>query len=681
VSGLRFATLLSVLCLANPLDAQNPPADAAKAFGDRGIATPQAAQPPPATIAKAFGARESVVGISLSPDGQRVAYVSPGSGQSAVGFVLAIAPGAVPKPFISVDGNPERISHCNWVANERLACQIYYLAADPALGTVPHTRMVAVNADGTNVRELSVRKKFYTRGRQMGGGIIIDLLPGQDSAVLMARNYLPDDHLGSHFGSDRIGLGVDWIDTRDLTVKHVEWPRRWAIDYITDSRGVVRIFEEKVQAAGLDTNVVTYYYRTPDSADWHKLSDFDYNDNSGFAPLAVDPKLNVAYGFQKKDGRIALYSVALDGSLHQELIYAHPDVDVDELVQIGRQRHVVGVAFATDIRRVVYFDPEVEQLLASLHKALPQSPLIHVIDSSTDEKQLLIFASSDSDPGVYYIYDRSTHRLQTFLVARNALEGMRLATVRPITYAADDGTAVPAYLTLPPGREDARGLPAIVLPHGGPSARDEWGFDWLSQFYAARGFAVLQPEFRGSAGYGDAWFQQNGFRSWRIAIADVLAAGRWLAKQGIADPNKLAIVGWSYGGYAALQSAIVDPGVFKAVVAIAPVTDLSALREEHRRWSDYAVVSDFVGEGPHVHEGSPAEHADRIKVPVLLFHGALDHNVSINESRLMADRLRSAGAKVDLVTWNNLDHYVEDSDARAQLLDQSDAFLRKALGL
>jgi dipeptidyl aminopeptidase/acylaminoacyl peptidase len=681
MSGLRLAALLGLLSIAGPLGAQATPPDAAKAFGARGIATPRGGPITAAEVAKAFGARENVVGISLSPDGQRVAYVSPDTGQGATGYVLAVAPGSKANPFISVDGNPERISHCSWVSNERLACQAYHLAADPTLGTVPHTRVLAVNADGSNVRELSLRKGFYTRGRQMGGGLIIDLLPGEDSAVLMARNYLPDDHLGSHFGSDRTGLGVDWIDTRDLRVKHVEWPRRGAIDYITDSHGVVRIFATKVQEVGFDTTVVTYNYRTADSPDWHKLSDFDYSDNSGFAPLAVDPTLNVAYGFQKKDGRLALYSVALDGSLRQQLIYAHPDVDVDELVQIGRQKHVVGVAFATDIRHVVYFDPEVEGLIDSLHKALPQSPLIHVVDSSADEKRLLIFASSDSDPGVYYLYDRPTHRLQTFLVARNALEGMRLASVRPITYPAGDGTAIPAYLTLPPGREDAKGLPAIVLPHGGPSARDEWGFDWLSQFYAARGFAVLQPEFRGSAGYGDAWFQQNGFRSWRIAISDVLDAGRYLVKQGIADPQKLAVVGWSYGGYAALESAIVDPSMFKAVVAVAPVTDLTALREEHRRWSDYAVVSEFVGDGPHVHEGSPAEHADRIKVPVLLFHGALDHNVSVNESRLMAERLRDAGAQVELVTWNNLDHYMEDSDARAQLLDKSDTFLRKALGL
>ena len=294
---------------------------------------------------------------------------------------------------------------------------------------------------------------------------------------------------------------------------------------------------------------------------------------------------------------------------------------------------------------------------------------------------MLVFTSSDVDPGVYYIFDRNTHQLQTFLVTRSELEGIRLAHVRPITYPAADGTLIPAYLTLPPGREDAKGLPAIVLPHGGPSDRDEWGFDWLSQFFAARGFAVLQPNFRGSSGYGDAWFEKNGFKSWPIAVGDVLDGGRWLAHEGIADPSKLAIVGWSYGGYAALQSAVVDPTVFKGVVAIAPVTDLSAFKEDHRNWSDFEFVSAFVGEGPHMHDGSPAEHADRIKVPVLLFHGGHDANVSIEQSKRMATRLKAVGTQCELVTWDDLDHQLEDSGARAQMLRKSDEFLRRALGI
>jgi dipeptidyl aminopeptidase/acylaminoacyl peptidase len=237
---------------------------------------------------------------------------------------------------------------------------------------------------------------------------------------------------------------------------------------------------------------------------------------------------------------------------------------------------------------------------------------------------------------------------------------------------------VPGYLTLPAGVENPKGLPAIVLPHGGPSARDEWGFDWLSQFYAARGYAVLRPNFRGSAGYGDAWLQQNGFKSWRTAIGDVLDAGRWLISEGIADPAKLSVVGWSYGGYAALQSAVTEPGFFKAVIAIAPVTDLEQLKEEWRGWSNFRVESSWIGEGLHVREGSPARHADKIKVPVLMFHGTLDRNVSINQSRTMDARLEKAGVKHQLVTFEGLDHYLEDSHARTEMLRKSDEFLQAA---
>jgi dipeptidyl aminopeptidase/acylaminoacyl peptidase len=264
---------------------------------------------------------------------------------------------------------------------------------------------------------------------------------------------------------------------------------------------------------------------------------------------------------------------------------------------------------------------------------------------------------------------------------REPLRDLPLSQVKPITYPAADGTQIPGYLTLPVGHEDAKGLPAIVMPHGGPSARDEWGFDWLAQFYAARGFAVLQPNFRGSAGYGDEWFAKNGFRSWSVAVGDVLDAGRWLVHEGIADPAKLAIVGWSYGGYAALQSAVVDPRLYKAVVAIAPVTDLAALKQEHRDWSNYYLVSDFVGDGSYMHEGSPVEHADRIKVPVMLFHGANDRNVSVEQSKRMSEKLKAAGDKCELVTWPELDHQLEDAAARAQMLRSSDEFLRQALGM
>jgi dipeptidyl aminopeptidase/acylaminoacyl peptidase len=304
---------------------------------------------------------------------------------------------------------------------------------------------------------------------------------------------------------------------------------------------------------------------------------------------------------------------------------------------------------------------------------------VYIISASANERVLLIRASSDVEPGRYFVYDRDARTLKEIMQSRPALRGLKLSQVKAIEYAAADGTRIPGYLTLPPGAADAKGLPALVMPHGGPGARDEWGFHWLAQFYAQRGYAVLQPNFRGSAGYGETWFQKNGFQGWKQSIGDVCDGGRWLVSQGIADPAKLAIVGWSYGGYAALQANVLDPDLFKAVIAIAPVTDLALLKSQAFNFTSYNIVSDFVGSGPHVREGSPAQQAARFKAPVLLFHPAEDVNVDIMQSRRMDKELRDAGKSSELVVYPDLDHGIRSGAARTDMLRRSDAFLRQHL--
>ena len=629
--------------------------------------------------AAAFGALPSVSNLGLSPDGKSVVYIAPAMGSGNIAYTYDLLRSHSSKPALRAGGDPERLTDCSWVSNDRLVCEVSGVVKSPA-GILPFTRLFAANRDGSNVKMLSTETNEYSQGYEISGGRVVDWLPDEDGAVLMTRQYLPDAHLGSHVGSTKKGLGVDHVDTRSLKVLPVEPPFQQNVsNYFSDGRGTIRIKEQRDRVLGeADSGVLRYLYRKTGSRDWLPLSTHNTLDKTGFRPVAVDHDRNIAYGFDKKDGRGAMYSMALDGSLQEALVYANPDVDVEGIITMGRLHRVVGVSFATEANHVVYFDPDIDGLMRSLSKALPKHPLLTVVDCSIDEQTLLVVASSDEDPGVYYVFDRRAKRLDTLFTVRDELEGIKLANVRPITYPAADGTRVPGYLTLPPGVENPKGLPAIVLPHGGPSTRDELGFDWLSQFYASRGYAVVQPNFRGSAGYGDAWLQLNGFKSWRTAIGDVLDAGRWLISEGIADPAKLSVVGWSYGGYAALQSAVTEPGLFKAVIAIAPITDLEQLKEEWRGWSNFAVMSTWIGEGAHVREGSPARHADKIKVPVLMFHGTLDRNVSINQSRTMDALLEKAGVKHQLITFEGLDQHFEDSHARAEMLRKSDEFLQAA---
>ena len=627
----------------------------------------------------AFGARPSVVGLSLSPDGQNVAWIAPAAGQATMVYTLSLATkDAKPKPALAANGSPERLVGCGWVSNERLVCKIYLLAKDPQFGPLSVTRLVAVNTDGSNLKMLSNEQTANTHGLLLGGGDVIDWLPNTEASVLMARVYLPDDQIGTRFGSKDTGLGVDEVDTRNLERHRVEAPRPRAVGYITDGRGHVRIVVNSEHTGRGVTGEIQFEFHPAGSEELQPLGTFDSVSRTGFMPDAVDPERNLAYGFKKLDGRMAVYTVSLDQGHTEQLIYANPLVDVEELITLGRQHRVVGVSYVTEYRHIEYFAPDVKALIESLNRALHVA--VHVTGASQDDTRMLVQTSTDVDPGVSYIFDRKSHQLQTLFVVRNQLEGVKLAAVQPVTYAAGDGTQIPGYLTLPPGAQSVKGLPAIVMPHGGPSARDAWGFDWLAQFFANRGYAVLQPNFRGSSGYGDSWFEDNGFRAWKVAIGDVVDAGHWLVKEG-ADPAKLGIFGWSYGGYAALQSAVMEPALFKAVIAVAPVTDLPALREQYRHWSNFELASNFIGEGATAREGSPAEHAERIQAPVLLFHGAMDANVSIEQSRRMEAALKSAGGRVTLVTWDPLDHYLDDSAARAQMLSKSDAFLRAAFGM
>ena len=629
--------------------------------------------------AAAFGSREAISEATLSPDGTSVLYVTPGPGPKTYAVISNLVTGKS-IPMTSSDGSPENLRWCNYSAPDRAVCRVSWNSRDPEGDILGFGRLIAVDLDGKNAKLLGQPSSWYDAGLRQFDGTILDWNGSRDGTVLMQREYVPEEgKIGSHIVREKQGLGVDSVDTRSIRSLSVEPPKDTASNYMTDERGNVRVMTvPDVNHSGTFSGRVKYLYRTKSSRDWKSLADYADVD-SQIQPLAVDADIDAVYVLKNKNGRLALYTIKLDGTLAERLVAENPNVDIDDVVRFGDGQRVIGYTFADQSRHAVYFDPEFEALSASLSKALPKLPLVNFVDSSADGRKLLIFAGSDTDPGRYYLFDRDKKTLNEAMLERPELEGRTLAEVKSVTIPGSGGAQIPAYLTLPPGK-DPKNLPAVVLPHGGPAARDEWGFDWLPQFFAARGYAVIQPQYRGSAGYGDKWMNENGYRNWQASMADIAASTRWLASQGIADPNREAIVGWSYGGYAALMEAATDPSLYKAVVAIAPVTDLQLYKQDFAHFTSSEMIEQMVGSGPNLVAGSPLQHAAAIQAPVLLVHGDMDTNVRAWHSEKMASALRSAGNSVEFLEYKGLDHQLDDSTVRKEFLTHIGQLLDRTIG-
>jgi dipeptidyl aminopeptidase/acylaminoacyl peptidase len=341
------------------------------------------------------------------------------------------------------------------------------------------------------------------------------------------------------------------------------------------------------------------------------------------------------------------------------------------------------VNYTPDGPAYTFFAPDLAALPRLIEKGMPDYNYRRLVDISDNGQQIIVYGEGPGDPGTYYYIDYTTKSFKVAGQTRPDVPSEWVAEKRKVTYKAFDGLEINGYLTLPPGRE-AKNLPLIVLPHGGPEAHDDISYDWMSQAIASRGYAVLQPNFRGSDGYGQS-FIEKGYGEWGRKMQTDLSDGvRYLAKEGTIDPKRVCIVGASYGGYAAMAGAALDPGVYRCASGIAPVTNLkSFLRYEEesvgydRKSTRVLYWRRFLGDESHWAEVSPDLKAANITVPIQLIHGKDDTVVPIDQSYRMRDALKKAGKEVDLILLKEEDHWLSREPSRVQTMDAVVAFIEK----
>jgi dipeptidyl aminopeptidase/acylaminoacyl peptidase len=310
---------------------------------------------------------------------------------------------------------------------------------------------------------------------------------------------------------------------------------------------------------------------------------------------------------------------------------------------------------------------------------------------SDDWSKILLFAEGGKQPGRYMLFDRTAKRLSQVARARPDIKPEEVGEVVTIEYKARDGLTIPALITWPAGlpADQRKNLPMIVMPHGGPEAYDSVGFDWLAQFLANEGYVVLQPNFRGSGGFG-ATFAQAGHKEWgRKMQDDVTDGARALISMGWADPDRTCILGWSYGGYAALAGGALTPDLYKCAVAIAGVSDLRSMlgwekRERGANSTAFAywtrVIGDIDQDADAIEAVSPYRQAANFKAPVLLIHGGDDLTVPERQSEMMEQALKAANKPVAYLRIGKDDHGLVAIDSRNKALSAISEFLNTHIG-
>jgi dipeptidyl aminopeptidase/acylaminoacyl peptidase len=611
---------------------------------------------------EAFAGAPQMSDPHISPDGRYIVFFTTIEGRPRVA-VRELTTGRE-WPILNAASGDFTVSRCEFKTNERMLCHLEGVVRGGDPGRLyPASHLLAINADGTRYKVL-FSSSFFTRlapaATSQFQDRIVNWLPGDRSHVLIELG-----DRGSVFPAV-YRLDVYSGDLQQVVASHPP-----VMDWTADPSGVVRF------GYGFQDEKGVYIARNGADSPWRTLEEFKRFDRKNrFDPLAFGARPTDLLVFAPYEGRTAVWKMDLDAAGGgMQLVYSRPDVDVGGILEWPTDRHVAGYVYETDRPHTYFTDEHAAAIDAVLERALPGAYHV-VIDATRDGGRLVTFSFSDVIPPRYHLLDVASGKL-TELGRQVPLSEAQLAPMRSITVAGPGGIAIPGYLTLPRGSEPGEKLPGVVLPHGGPYARDHWAYDPLVQVLASRGYAVLQLNFRGSTGYGEKW-RDAGQQAWGTIMSDDITAGaHWLIDQGIVDPQRLAIVGWSYGGYAALIGVEKEPQLYRCAVSIAGVSDLSQMAlDDERFYGGKDSAGDAMGTDPaSLRAQSPLEHVADIHVPVLLVHGEDDYTVLVGHSKAMDRELSRRVVPHELVLIPHGGHSLERPEMRLTLYRKVTEFL------
>jgi dipeptidyl aminopeptidase/acylaminoacyl peptidase len=606
----------------------------------------------------------------LSPDGDFLAVLAPDSNRVGLAVIDL------------------KNKHANWAFADRLAdVDSFFWITTNRLGfRLSHdgyaeSGLMAVNRDGKEAaRLIGAKGAMANIGRRLWvdwGTHFLSLLPNS-----------PDEFLVTSLEKSQRADSQTLLRFADVyrmnfftghTLLEVKNPGH-VISWIVDERGVVR--------AGIAMNLTRFevIYRDNSTAPWEKIADYNGNER-GIWPIGVaTDNHTLLVSSHGGEDHTALYTFDPNAKKIVDLAFRHPLVDIGEAIR-SEKNELLGITCEAERPEVYWFEPNRRAWQQAVDKTLTNAAN-RLVNASRDGREALFLASSDRTPGTYYLLKTATMRLERLFDVAEWIHPAEMAEMKPIQYEARDGLVIHGYLTVPNG-SSGKNLPLIVNPHGGPQARDVWGFDREVQFFANRGYAVLRVNFRGSTGYGGS-FLRAGNLEWGLKQQNDITDGvRWAIDRGIADPKRICIYGASYGGFAALRGLEKTPELYRCGISYAGVIDIETTLRIHldaamvnpvpRLRMEEAGLIEMLGDKKeqkeHWKDISPIAHVDRIQVPVLLAYSEYDHRIPISTARDLAKELKKCGKLYDFMVRDNEDHGFHQESNKIALWKKVDEFL------